>query len=79
MLPGKNLERKKFKPKIRFFIGAVDDEDVEEELKKEAEQFGDICRVSLVESYQGLLRKVIKPILILLCRSCQEQYILSPV
>ena len=57
----------------------MDDEDVEEELKKEAEQFGDICRLSLVESYQGLLRKVIKPILILIFGSCQEQYILSPV
>merc|ERR1719370_406151 len=43
----------------RFFIGFVDDKEMEEELKKEADQFGDICRVSLEESYQGLLHKVL--------------------
>merc|ERR1719175_579607 len=43
----------------RFFIGFVDDKAIEEEVRREAEQFGDICRVSLVESYQGLLHKVL--------------------
>ena len=42
----------------------MDDKEIEEEVRKEAEQFGDICRVSLVESYQGLLHKVTKPLLL---------------
>lgn len=42
-----------------FFIGIVGDEAMEEELKKEAEEFKDICRVSLVESYEGLVHKVL--------------------
>lgn len=61
MSRGKNLRTKlAFQPEFRFFIGVVDDEEVEEELKKEAEEFKDICRLSLVESYQGLLHKVTK-------------------
>jgi len=43
----------------RFFIGVVDDEEMEKELKKEEEEFKDICRLSLRESYQGLLHKVL--------------------
>ena len=36
----------------------MNNEDKEEELKKEAEEFGDICRVSLLDSYEGLVHKV---------------------
>ena len=46
----------------------MNNEDKEEELKKEAEEFGDICRVSLLDSYEGLVHKVTKSI------SCLESY-----
>ena len=63
MSRGKNLRTKLvFQPEFRFFIGVVDDEEVEKELKKEADEFKDICRLSLVESYQGLLHKVTKEV-----------------
>ena len=46
----------------------MNNEEKEEELKKEAEEFGDICRVSLLDSYEGLVHKVTKSI------SCLESY-----
>lgn len=69
MSRGKKLRTKLvFQPEFRFFIGIVGDEAMEEELKKEAEEFKDICRVSLVESYEGLVHKV-KPLSHLLSES----------